>query len=454
MHIVMLSWEYPPKIIGGVAPHVRDLSRALVRRGHRVTVLAGAHPESPPVADDEGVEVRRVRSPFPVPPEFVADVMQFNVALIEQALGTPDGGKSVDVVHCHDWLVAGAGRALKHIWGKPMVCTIHATEHGRNGGLHNALQRYIHGMEWRLAREASHVITCSSYMRDEVMRLFGVPGSRVDVVPNGVDREEFRLPEDVVGPLLRLKRRMRAARQTLIFFMGRLVWEKGAQDLIDALPLVRERVGGARLIVAGDGPLKEELMRRAHVRGVAPYVYFPGFISGARRRQLLALADVAVFPSRYEPFGIVALEAMASRVPVVVGDTGGLAEVVRHGVNGLKAVPGDPASIAQRIVQVLAIPHLARRLVERAYRDVERLYDWDAIAERTGVVYERVAEQQEAGPRAAGEGQARRAGDDGRGGARRLGTAAPAAARIVSPAAGRSRYYATGMNEARPVPVR
>lgn len=392
MRILMLSWEYPPRVIGGVAPHVRDLARALTRLGHHVTVLTGCHPGARDVASDRGVHVHRVRSPFPAPPDFTADVMQQNMAFLERGLQLVRAGAAFDIIHCHDWLVAPAGRALKGWLRRPLVATVHATEFGRNGGLHNPLQRYIGGMEWWLGYEAERVITCSRYMRDEVMRVLTLPADKVDVVPNGVDPAEFRLPPAARRQVEELRNRLRAAGQAIIFFMGRLVWEKGAQDLIDAMPAVRSRVPGARLVVAGDGPLRRQLMDRAEGRGLGSGVCFPGFVSGARRQQLLALADVAVFPSRYEPFGIVALEAMAAGVPVVVGDTGGLAEVVRAGVNGLKAVPGDPESIARCIVSVLTDPGLARRLTSRALDIIVADYDWGAIARRTEGVYRQAVE--------------------------------------------------------------
>lgn len=393
MDILMLSWEYPPRVIGGVAPHVRNLARALVERGERVTVITAPHPGLDPVTDDAGVEVRRVTASLPCPPDFPGEVLQFNLGLVEEALQLAAAGRSFDVIHCHDWLVAPAGRVLKHAWRRPLVATIHATEYGRNGGLHNPLQHYINGVEWWLGYEAWRVITCSRYMSEEVCRVFQLPRDKVEIVPNGVHRWEFQLP---AGPLEEI-RRLRAPggllHHPILVFMGRLVWEKGVQDLIEAMPLIRARFPQARLIVAGEGPMKDQLTGRVSELGLHDAVYFAGFVAGTNRNRLLALADVAVFPSRYEPFGIVCLEAMAAGVPVVVGDTGGMAEVVRHGENGLRVPPASPEAIAGAVCWLLEAPDFAARLARQALRDIERKYDWSSIAHRTRDVYRRVLKE-------------------------------------------------------------
>lgn len=393
MDILMLSWEYPPRVIGGVAPHVRNLARALVERGQRVTVVTAPHAGLDAVSDDEGVEVRRVTPSLPYPPDFPGEVLQFNLGLVEEALQLAAGGRSFDVIHCHDWLVAPAGRVLKHAWRRPLVATIHATEYGRNGGLHNPLQHYIHGVEWWLGYEAWRVITCSRYMRDEVCRIFQLPRDKVEVVPNGVHRREFQLPAGPLEEIRRLRVPGGILQHPILVFMGRLVWEKGAQDLIEAMPHIRARFPQTRLIVAGEGPLKDQLQRRVAELGLHDAVYFPGFVAGTNRNRLLALADVAVFPSRYEPFGIVCLEAMAAGVPVVVGDTGGLAEVVRHGENGLRVTPAQPQAIAGAVCSLLEAPDLAARLVRQALREIERKYDWSSIAQRTWGVYREVLQE-------------------------------------------------------------
>jgi len=193
MRVLMLSWEYPPRIVGGIARHVEDLSKALVRRGMDVDVVTCASDGAEGAEDDEGVAVFRVPLGSPSPPDFVTWVMQMNLSLLERAI--PQAALGADLVHAHDWVVAYAAKTLKHAFRIPLVATIHATEYGRNWGLHNDLQRYISSVEWWLGFEAWRVICCSDYMRGELSWVFQFPADKMHVIPNGVDPGRFEAPE-------------------------------------------------------------------------------------------------------------------------------------------------------------------------------------------------------------------------------------------------------------------
>ncbi|HHY46826.1 MAG TPA: glycosyltransferase family 4 protein, partial [Firmicutes bacterium] len=178
--------------------------------------------------------------------------------------------------------------------------------------------------------------------------------------------------------------------EKLIFFIGRLVHEKGAHVLVDAVPKILHYWDKAKVVIAGKGPQDAYLKDRARELGVFNRIYFTGFIDDETRSKLYRCADVAVFPSLYEPFGITALEAMAAGVPVVVSDVGGLGEVVRHGLTGWKVYPGDPNSLADGILHLLHEPDLAQKLKDNALKIVRSRYDWQAIAEDTVKVYREV----------------------------------------------------------------
>lgn len=406
MRILMLSWEYPPKVVGGLARHVQELSEALAQRGHEIHVLTAECPGEPLDGQKNGVWVHRARAGYPATKDFYTSVLHLNFALLERALAVGHSLADPAVIHAHDWLVAHAAAALKHAWRRPLVATVHATEWGRNHGLHNDLSRRISDVEWWLAYEAWRVITCSYYMRDEVRSVFQVPADKLAVLPNGVRRSEFRRPPDA----LTVRERFAGPGEKLVLYVGRLVREKGAAVLLEAVPKILHYAPGTRLVIAGTGPLLLELQARAAALGVAERVAFPGFVDDATRNALLTTADAAVYPSTYEPFGIVALEAMAAGTPVVVSDVGGLAEIVVHGVNGLKAYAGDSDSLANNILTLLHSPDLARQLAEQALEDVREYYDWAQIAEGTEALYRTVlaeyaestwgrAEQQAPGPR-------------------------------------------------------
>ncbi|HEY8531603.1 MAG TPA: glycosyltransferase family 4 protein [Limnochorda sp.] len=389
LRVLMLSWEYPPRVIGGLARAVCGLSRALVARGAEVTVLTLGEGGSPFREEDRGVEVIRVRTGFPSTQELIPTVTHFNFDLIQAAL--PLMERPFDLIHAHDWLVAYAARTLKHGYRLPLVATLHATEHGRNQGLHTPLQRYIHDMEWTLTYEAWRVILCSEAMREEACRLFNLPGDKALVLPNGIEPDEVMVPEGEDLAAFRLAHA--APDQPMILAMGRLVPEKGFHVLLDAFRLVLERTLKAKLVIAGEGPQRRALEEQAARLGIAQHVYFKGFVNDPVRNRLLRVADVAVFPSLYEPFGIVALEAMMAGLPVVAARSGGLAEVVEHGETGLLVPPDDAGALADALVPLLVSPGLREHLGRKGQERARSRFGWTRVAERTLELYTRVLEE-------------------------------------------------------------
>lgn len=392
MKILMLSWEFPPQIVGGIAPHVHDLSRALTEKGQEVTVLTRGNTPAETTENTKGIKVYRVGRSTPEPPDFISWVMQLNINLMEKAVSMVENGESFDLIHAHDWLVAYAGKGLKHAFRKPLIATVHATEWGRNNGLHNDLQRYISNVEWWLTFEAWRVICCSRYMFSELQRIFQLPANKLRIIPNGVYPEPFRRQS---GDAQAIRRKFAADDEQIVFYVGRIVFEKGLDLLLDAAVKVLARKEKVKFIIAGKGAYAGHLHDRAKQMGLYHKFYFTGYINDLTRNALFSTADVAVFPSLYEPFGIVALEAMAAGTPVVVTDTGGLGEVVHHGKNGLKAFPNNPESLADNILWILNYPEQASALRDQALRDVETEYNWGKIAERTIDVYQEVQREYE-----------------------------------------------------------
>lgn len=384
MRVIMFSWEYPPKSVGGLAQHVFHLSRAMVRRGMEVHVITVGGTEAPEGEEVAGVRVHRVMPYSVSAPDFRTWILHLNFAMLEYTTGLINSLGRIDLVHAHDWLVAFAARATKHAYRVPLIATIHATEYGRNHGLHNDNQRYISDVEWWLTFEAWRVIVCSSYMRQELKNIFQLPADKLRVVPNGVDLAGFDdRPVDWE----------RKNQRRVIFYVGRLVREKGVQVLLEAMPKILSYHPDAKVVIAGKGPYEEHLRNRARELGIGHRVHFAGYIDDATRNQLYREATVAVFPSLYEPFGIVALEGMAARTPVVVADTGGLSEIVMHGVDGLKCYTGSANSLADNILTVFGDGPLARRMAENGYRKARDEYSWDAVARQTSNVYWEVLEE-------------------------------------------------------------
>jgi glycogen synthase len=384
--VLILSWEYPPVIEGGLARHVRKLAEALVRQGVTVDVLTRGVGDGPEVSEHGGVTVHRVREPgWPRDLDrFVAWVERMNedMLLAGEALAREH---DYDLVHGHDWLVAQASAALAEEIEVPYITTIHATEHGRHQGwVKDEPQAHIHATERRMAQRADATIVCSYYMRGHVADIFDIEESRVAVIPNGVDPSELQ----PTGDLRKLRESFAAPHEKLVLLVGRLVYEKGFQLALDALPGVIEQVGDVRFLVAGSGTHEAELKAQAERLGLGEHGTFVGWIGDDVLHSLYRIADLCVIPSIYEPFGLVALEAMASGCPCIVADTGGLREVVPVGERvGLRFNGGDAEHLGVMIERLLVDDELRDRLVTEASEHVLR-FDWDDIALRTREIYD------------------------------------------------------------------
>jgi glycogen synthase len=390
--VLILSWEYPPLIEGGLARHVRKLSESLAELGTEVHVLTRGGEESPAEEDVAGVAIHRVREPRRPRDlgEFVAWVEHMNSDML--AAGVELGDRyEFDLVHGHDWLVAAACDHLARRFSAPLLTTIHATEHGRHQGwVDKHPQSYIHGVERWITNRSDRVIACSYYMREQIADIFGVPDERVSVIPNGIAPEDLQ-PSDATE-LERLRAQFAAPDEKLVLLIGRLVYEKGFQLALEAMPRVLEELPDARFLVAGSGTHEQELRRQASDLGLDAHGTFLGWIGDDVLHSLYRIADVCVVPSIYEPFGLVALEAMASGCPCIVADTGGLREVVPHEEAGLRFRPRDPEALAEVAIRVLSDDELGRRLVAEAYEHLRR-FDWADVAERTAAVYASLARE-------------------------------------------------------------
>jgi glycogen(starch) synthase len=385
--VLILSWEYPPIIEGGLARHVRKLSEQLVARDVEVHVLTRGGGRAAAEEERHGVIVHRVREP-----EFPRDDLEAFIRWVDAmnadmlAAGIELGDRlELDLVHSHDWLVAAAAERLTTRFDCPWVVTVHATEYGRHQGwVDKHPQSHIHGVERRMARRADRVITCSHYMRGHVADVFGIDERRVSVIPNGIDPLDL---QPGVGDLPELRARFAAPDERLVLLVGRLVYEKGFQLALDALPGLIRRLGNVRFLVAGSGTHEAELRKQARRLGLMRHGAFLGWIDDAMLHSLYRIADLCVVPSIYEPFGLVALEAMASGCPCIVADAGGLREVVPGGERvGLRFRARDPRSLARMVERLLTDDALRARLVAEASEHV-LLFDWADVARQTAGVY-------------------------------------------------------------------
>ena len=409
MRVLMLSWEYPPKIVGGIARHVEELSWSLAKQpGVEVHVVTCDFPGAPAEEVFNGVHIHRV-APYDAPgghKDFVHWVHQLNAAMRDRAhalcrewlAGKSKSGamrdpkklteKDAIVLHAHDWLSYFCGYELKHAFKLPLMSTIHATEYGRNSGIHSEISKYINRIEHQLITESWRTIVCSNFMKGEVEFALRAPSDKLDVIYNGVhaDKFDFAFSEEEATAF---RSRFATPQEKIIMFVGRGVREKGAQVLIDALPKVRSGYHDTKLVIAGGG-FKQHLIDQAHSLGMGPHVLFTGFIPDDDLLRLYKVADIACFPSLYEPFGIVALEAMAARTPVVVSDSGGLPEIITNNVDGTITWVNNSDSLAWGLLRDIHNPEFAREMADRAYDRVRSVFNWDRLADQTAAVYKRV----------------------------------------------------------------
>src|SRR3954447_20418251 len=388
VRVLLLSWEYPPLLVGGLGRHVEALARHLAIEGHDVRVVTRGDAATGRSDTIDGVRVVRAAAD-PLAIDFTTETLlawaqASEHALLRAALPLIKRWRP-HVVHAHDWLVAQSAITLTETTGAALVATLHATEAGRHQGwLPEPLNLAIHSVERWLAQRADAVIACSTGMRDEATALFGLDADRVTVVPNGIDAERWRRAAADV-------RAWRAGGEPLIVYAGRLVHEKGVQTLLAGVRELRGAHPGLRVRIAGTGGREPELRNQTRRLRIVRSVEFLGFVPEQQLPALLGAAHVAVVPSFYEPFGIVALEAAVVGAPLVVAETGGLADLLAAGVTAGSFPAGDVDELVAAVGKVLLDPAAARRTARRAARIVARDYAWPAVAARTAAVYERAA---------------------------------------------------------------
>ncbi|MFP3985533.1 MAG: glycosyltransferase family 4 protein [Candidatus Bathyarchaeia archaeon] len=384
MNICLLSWEFPPRIVGGIARHVYGLAQALARDGNGVGVVTLDFPGTPDYEEVEGFKVYRSKTEVGHP-NFLTWAFLFN-HFLEKRLAAANKDFDFDLIHIHDWLVAPSGIGFKHFLAKPLVCTMHSTEHGRST-LHSPDSFMIDGMEWWACYEAAQVIVTSNSMRGEISGHFNVPWERIDVIPNGIEGDKYSVDVDRWA----VRRRFGVAdHEKLVLCVGRLVPQKGIEYLIRAVPRISWRFPEAKFVIVGEGWMRSHLEWLADQSGQRWRINLTGFISDDELTALTKIADVMVVPSVYEPFGIVALEGMAAGVPVVASQVGGLAEVVEHDKTGVWVYPRSPDSIAWGVERVLSDSGYRDWLIKNAHEAVKARFSWEAVARQTIEVYKKV----------------------------------------------------------------
>jgi len=413
LNIAMFTWEYPPKIVGGLGTYTFELTRQLVKMEHNINVftmndgtlkprelMSGIDVHRPKLIDISGIlpevvteEIRRLGPGM----NFFSNVMLYNMLTCTKIVNDliPLEKKSYDLLSVHDWLSAMSGIMLKGNTTIPMVFHIHSTEKGRSLG---SGSRIINDLEKKAAKLADRVVTVSYAMKEELIS-YGYQSDKIDVVWNGVDARKYapeRVSKDKVSQI-RAKYGI-GPDDKMILYLGRLTGVKGVDRLLMAMPHVFSQCPKSKLVVVGKGELEGELVRLAETLGINNKVHFNlNMLPEDERIAHYAACDMAVFPSLYEPFGIVALEAMAFKKPIVVGARGvsGLKEIViASGPDqcGYHINPYDPRDIAWGITSTLLDEKHLRGMGEKARERVLSEFTWERVAGKIMEVYAKGAD--------------------------------------------------------------
>jgi glycosyltransferase involved in cell wall biosynthesis len=395
MRVLIISWEYPPHMVGGVGTHVADLAPCLGGLETEfgplyVDVLTTRFSGGDQVESvNEYVTIHRVDLPAVDPLDHYNSVIDGNSVFIEYAK-TLAASRRYDLIHVHDWLTGEAGIVIKHAWKQPLLATMHATERGRHQGyLPSHTSRQIDRIEWKTAYEAWHVIACSEFMTDELVRFFSLPKDKITIIPNGISAPANAQVDR--GAIDAMRRKYAPNDERLLFFVGRITYEKGIHMIVRAMPRILVQHPNTRLLIAGKN--SQMMEQTAYELAVEDQVTCLGYVSDEERNLLYQTVDAAIFPSLYEPFGIVALEAMIHNCNVIVSATGGLREVIKHEVNGLTVIPEDPLSIAWAVNRLFTSPEEAAVWRTNALHDAQTSYRWSRIAALTANVYQNIHRQ-------------------------------------------------------------
>jgi glycosyltransferase involved in cell wall biosynthesis len=409
MRIGFFVWEYPPALVGGLGTYAEYITREFVSMGHDVTVFT-LNPGNLKTREIvRGVEVHRplIVDAGNVFPMFVIDdlkkwgtnIRMFNDIFIYNILSATKfinsmlkkEGCSYDVVCVHDWLSSIAGIIVKNETKIPVVFHVHSTEWGRSGGTGSEVVSYF---EWATTQRADRIITVSHAMQEDLVR-HGWPKSKISVVWNGVDPERYNpkncKPEDVEAVR---KRYGLKPDEKMLLFLGRLTWVKGVTNLVQAMPMVLEEYPNVKLVILGKGEQQNDIIEAANRLGISSKVACKfDFVPENERILHYAAADVCIFPSTYEPFGIVSLEAMSMAKPLIVGAHGVVGfkeQVISSGPdqNGVHVNGGNPADIAWGIKEVLRDSERAKKWGENGRKRVLQYFTWEKAAEQTLQIYE------------------------------------------------------------------
>ncbi len=412
MRILYLPFEFPPFFMGGLGTYASEMAKRYARLGHSITVFA-KNPGDAITRDlFEGVEVHRPLlvnavdlipliipedvKKWPTPAQnYFAEVFMYNILSATKASNqlVKADKRDFDLIVAHDWLSTIAGIICKKEIRKPLILHLHSVEEGRGGGEGSTTVKSLEKLGGRMA---DLIVTVSYSMRDQLVSL-GYEEKKIRVIHNGVDEKKYDPVRYSPEKIAEFRRKIGIGNDPMIFFVGRLAWIKGADTLVRAMPMILKEVPNAKLVLLGKGEQEGMIKSMISQLGLQDSVKLHlEFVDEKERLLYYAACDVACFPSKYEPFGIVCTEAMSMEKPVIVGATGtsGFREqIVPSGPDrsGAHINPDDPHDLAKFAIEFLKDENLRKQLGRNGRKAVMEKFTLDSVAEKTAKVYEEVA---------------------------------------------------------------
>ena|SRR3989344_783284 len=386
MKVLMFGWEFPPYKGGGLATACFDLTKGLSKLGVDITFVM-------PHADEntqgefvkllgtkelsKSIKIKKIDSiltPYASCDEYNTT---YKKVRIKGTKGDSIYGKDLfeevyrfsqvasliaeqeehDVIHVHDWMTYHAGINARKISGKPLIAHIHATENDRTGGNPNP---HIAKREYEGLLMADKIIANSNYTKQNVMTLYGIDPNKIEVVHWGIDDENSIYSQKYESPLKNDK---------MVLFMGRVTVQKGPDYFVEVANKVLQYEKNVKFVIAGEGDMLLRLINRVSELGISDKVLFTGWLSGEDIHNAYKMADIFVMPSVSEPFGLVALESLKNKTPVIVSKQSGVSEIL---INALKVDFWDIDEMTNKIVSLLRHDPLYEELRDNSYMEVQK----------------------------------------------------------------------------------
>lgn len=399
----MFGWEFPPHNSGGLGVACEGLADALSKVGVSLTFVLPTLEEMNRDninfvsayqkfgVNQNIIQINSLLSPYLNSTSYLSLrkrlKLQNNIYannLVEEVLRYASEAYQIskdnphEIIHAHDWLSFPAAIEAKRYSGKPFIAHVHATEFDRTGG---NLNNEIYEIEKNGVEAADRVIAVSNLTKNILVNNYHIDENKIDVVHNG---SKFSNYSDL--KISKGFSKLKKAGYKLVLFLGRITFQKGPDYFVRAAQIVLKYKKNVIFVVVGSGDMEGAMMQMASNFGISDHFVFAGFLRGEERIDAFLSADLLVMPSVSEPFGIVPLEALNLKTPVLISRQSGVSEVLSH---ALKADFWDVDDIADKIISVVSHKALQKDLSNNGHYE-STLHTWEKAAGKIKNIYENI----------------------------------------------------------------